>query len=107
MFSINGEQWWIKLVTATDVSLLMPNGRFAVGACDDLTKTIYINYALDDEDFEQVLCHEIVHAAMFAYNIRLEYHEEELLAEIISIFGEEIISITDVVFNRITKGRYQ
>jgi hypothetical protein len=44
---------------------------------------------------------------MFAYNIALGYEEEELLAEIISIFGEEIIDITDIMFDRIQKGRYQ
>jgi hypothetical protein len=43
---------------------------------------------------------------MFAYNIALGYDEEELLAEIISVFGEEIIDITNVMFERIKKGRY-
>jgi len=56
--------------------------------------------------FEQVLCHELVHASMFAYNIMLGHDEEELIAEIISVFGEEIIDITDVMFERIARGRY-
>ena len=56
----------------------MPNGDFAIGACNDSTKTIYINNELYGEEFEMVLCHELVHAAMFAYDITLGYDEEEL-----------------------------
>lgn len=106
MFTINGEYWTIVLVMPYDVALLMPNGNFALGACNDATKTIYISNVLHGEMFEQVLCHELVHASMFAYNVLLEHDEEELLAEIISVFGEEIIDITDMMFDRITKGRY-
>jgi hypothetical protein len=36
----------------------------------------------------------------------LEHYEEELIAEVISVFGEEIIDITDMMFDRIAKGRY-
>ena len=106
MFTINGEWWTIVLVMPYDVALLMPNGKYALGACNDDTKTIYISNALYDEMFEQVLCHELVHASMFAYSIWLEHHEEELIAEIISVFGEEIIDITDIMFDKISKGRY-
>ncbi len=106
MFTINGEQWWIVLVMPYDVALLMPNGNYALGACNDATKTIYISNELHGEIFEQVLCHELVHASMFAYDVPLGYDEEELIAEIMSIFGEEIIDITDAMFARIKKGRY-
>lgn len=107
MFTINGEYWQVAIVPPDHSSLLMPNGIFALGVCDDEVKTICISDALHDEMFEQVLCHELVHACMFAYNIRLEHYEEELVAEIISVFGEEIIDISDAVFNRIAKGRYR
>ena len=106
MFTINNETWMIVLVMPYDEALLMPNGNYALGACNDLTKTIYISNELHGEIFEQVLCHELVHASMFAYNIMLEHNEEELIAEIISIFGEEIIDITDVMFERIKRERY-
>jgi hypothetical protein len=52
MFHINGETWYIMLVAPNDISLLMPNGRFAIGACNDSTKTIYINAELYGEEFE-------------------------------------------------------
>ena len=107
MFTFNGEYWQILLVLPYDVALLMPNGRYALGACNDATKTIYISKELHGEMFEQVLCHELVHASMFAYNIALGYQEEELIAEIISVFGEEIIDLTDKLFDRIKRGRYK
>ena len=106
MFTINGEQWQIALVMPYDVALLMPNGNFALGACNDATKTIYISNELYGDLFEQVLCHELVHASMFAYDVTLAYEEEELIAEIVSIFGEEIIDITDAMFAKIRRGRY-
>ena len=105
MFTINDEYWYINIVFPYDASLLMPNGNYALGACNDDTKTIYISNELDCEMFEQVLCHELVHAALFAYNVLLEHSEEELLAEIISVFGEEIVDITNIMFNRIKRGR--
>lgn len=106
MFTINGEAWWIVLVPPDDIALLMSNGNFAVGACNDGTKTIYISNLLHGEEFEKVLCHELVHAAMFAYDVMLDINEEELIAEIIATFGEEIIDLTDIMFERIRRGRY-
>ena len=46
MFIINGEQWRTLFVPPNDVSLLKPNGDFAIGSCDDYTKTIYLNNQL-------------------------------------------------------------
>lgn len=106
MFQINGETWWILLVPPDDISLLMPNGDFAIGTCNDSMKTIYINAALYGEEFERVLCHEIVHAAMFAYDVMLDLEDEEMLAEIIATFGEEIIDLTDIMFDEIRRGRF-
>ena len=106
MFNINGEDWCVVLTMPDDITLLMPNGEYALGACHDEVKTIYISNELHGDLFEQVLCHELVHASMFAYDVVLDYDEEELIAEIISIFGEEIVEITDMMFERIRRGRY-
>lgn len=106
MFTINGERWWVVLVNPDDPALWMPRKGYAIGACNDAVKTIFINNTLDGAMFEKVLCHEIVHAAMFAYDVMLDIAEEELLAEIIATFGEEIIDITDAMFEKIRRGRY-
>lgn len=105
MFSINGEMWRVQLVRPDHPALYMTDGYYALGACYDENKTIYINRYLSDSMFEKVLCHELVHAAMFSYNVELILEEEELIAEIIATFGEEIIDITDILFDRIGRGR--
>lgn len=81
----------------------MDNGEFTIGVCDDNTKTIYISNLLKGEKLKQVLCHEIVHAAMFSYNVELEYEQEELLANLIAIYGKEIVQITDNIFKRLSR----
>lgn len=106
MFTINGERWFIALVAPDDMALMVRSNEFALGACYDNIKTIYISNQLHGDLFEKVLCHELVHAAMFAYDVILDLEEEELIAEIIATFGEEIIDITDILFDQIVKGRY-
>ena len=107
MFSINGENWGIKLVSSQHPKLLRTDGSLTIGSCDDQTKTIYINEDLNADLFKKVLCHEITHAAMFSYNIDLTYDQEELLADLISTYGQEIIITTNKIFKRIKeKGRF-
>ena len=81
----------------------MDNGDFTIGVCDDNTKTIYLSSLLKGEKLKQVLCHEIVHAAMFSYNVELDYEQEELLANLIAIYGKEIVQITDNIFKRLSR----
>jgi hypothetical protein len=107
MFVINGERWEVYLVNPNDPALWMDRGGgYALGVCNDMVKSIFINNQLWGEEFERVLCHEIVHAAMFAYDVFLSIEEEELLAEVIATFGEEIVDVTDTVFDKIRRGRY-
>ena len=53
----------------------------------------------------KVLCHEVAHAAMFSYEVELTLEQEELLADLIATYGEEIVDITDVLFKKL-KERY-
>lgn len=80
------------------------NDSYALGACIDNNKTIYINKELSLSKLKQVLSHEITHAAMFSYDVQLSYDQEELLADLLATYGQEIISITNEVFNKIKKG---
>ena len=45
--------------------------------------------------------HEIVHAFMYSYMIDLSYSEEELVAELMSQYGEDILSETNAIYNGI------
>ena len=108
MFIINGEQWRVVFVDARHPALLKPNGDFAIGACDDFSKTIYLSNLLSGDYLKQVLCHEITHAMMFSFNIKMPLQQEELFAELVATFGEEIVRITNILFSHLLKrkGRF-
>ena len=105
MFNINGEEWRVLLVSPDHPSLIRSDGSYTIGVCDDNTKTIYINESLNDEYLKKVLCHEITHAAMFSYNVELNIEQEELLADLIVTYGQEIIHMTNLLFRRLKEKR--
>lgn len=104
MIKINGERWRTTMVPYDHHMLRKSNGQLAIGACDDYTKTIYINNTLKGKMLKKVLCHELTHAAMFSYNIELSHDQEELLADIIATYGEEIIAMTNIIFQKLKEG---
>lgn len=101
MFEINRINWDIKLVSFNHPKVRRSDGSFALGACDDTTKTIYISEDVPNYKIKKVLCHEITHAAMFSYNVNLNIDQEELIADLIATYGEEIIAITNKIFAKI------
>ena len=46
---------------------------------------------------------EITHAAMFSYDVNLTIDQEELIADIIATYGDEIIYITNKVFRKMKR----
>lgn len=107
VFTVNGEVWQVKQVPANHYMLRRPrSGVFALGVCDDLTRTIYISDKVQGRYLRKVLAHEVTHAAMFAYDVYLTEDQEELLASIIDTFGQEIIHITNTLFSKIKGGRF-
>lgn len=104
MFSINGEEWQIIAVPFNYYKLYRSDGSLSVAACDDIDKTIYVNNSLEGDFLKKVLCHEITHAAMFSYNVNLTVDQEELIADIIATYGNQIIYITNKVFRKM-RGR--
>lgn len=99
--NINGEYWKILLVAPGHPCLQRSNGSFSLGACDDITKTIYINQELSNFMIYKVLCHELTHAAMFSYNVDLSLEQEELFADLIATYGQEITAKTNILFKRL------
>lgn len=98
MFLINNVYWKIAFVSPNFPLLQRLNGDYSIGACDNLTRTIYLSNQLYGELLKKVLCHEITHAAMFSYNVNLSLEQQELIADLISTYGEEIIYITNKIF---------
>ena len=91
------------MVSPNHPCLKRSDGGYTIGSCDDHQKAIYLNENLDLEYMTKVLCHEIVHAVMFSYNIYLDYYWEEIIADLISSYGQEIIDLTNSTMHKIKK----
>ena len=100
MIIINGEKWRVRLVSPFHPFLTAHRDTPAIGCCDDITKTICVSNALSPQMIKKVLCHEIVHAAMYSYNVDLSYQEEELVADLISTYGDEIMTLTHLTYDK-------
>lgn len=85
----------LDVAKATEV----PIGGYGIFPKADLSE-IYIKSWL----LKKVLCHEITHAAMFSYNVNLSLEQEELLADLIATYGEEILIITNKIFAKLKRG---
>lgn len=103
MFTINGETWTVIYVSPDDPALQRSDGSIALGMCYDKEKVIYMSNMLLELPslHKKVLCHEITHAAMFSYNVDLDYTQEELVADLIATYGEEIIEVTNRIFSHL------
>ena len=101
MFEINGETWYIQFSCPYHDIFIMDSGEYTIGVCNDEDKTIYLASNLRGKLLKKVLCHEIVHAAMFSYDIDLDYMQEELMANIIATYGSEILKIANDIFKRL------
>ncbi len=105
MVNINGENWRIFIVSSNHPSIQRSDGSSTLGCCDNDFKSIYIIEGLADFYFKKVLCHELVHACMYSYNIDLNEDQEEVLADLIATYGQEIMLITNSVFKRLSDCR--
>lgn len=98
---INGVRWRVRLVSPAHPLLLTPWKTHALGVCDKVTQTICVDKTLSPHLLKEVLCHEIVHAFMYSYMIDLSYSEEEMVAELMSQYGEDILKRTNAIYNGI------
>lgn len=102
MFLINNIYWKLAFVEPNYPLLMRYDGNYSIGACDNLTRTIYINNTLTGGLLKKVLCHQLTHAAMFSYGVALSLEQQELVADLISTYGDEIIYITNKIFVHLT-----
>ena len=101
MFLINNIYWKLAFVFPDYPLLQRVSGDYSIGAYDNLTRTIYINETLTGKLLKKVLCHEITHAAMFSYNVNLTIEQEQLVADLISTYGDQIVYITNKILNKL------
>ena len=99
MFSINGIYWQIIFVPPGSKILRRSDGSGTVGVTDNATKTVYLSELLCGSFLKKVLCHEICHCACFSYGCSFAPETEELIADFLATYGEEVLSIADSVFS--------
>lgn len=98
---INDVKWDLEFVPSDSELLTRSDGSRTIGMTDSLTKTIYIDEKLRGRMLKKVLCHELTHAAIFSYGVELDIMQEELLADLIATYGQEIITITNKIFKKL------
>lgn len=103
MFEINGVHWELHIVPLDSPDLRRSDGSRTYGVTDRETQIICIAYNLIPSFQWKVICHEIVHAAMYSYNIFLSVEQEEVVADLIATYGKEIIETADSIFYRLNR----
>lgn len=101
MIWINGIMWQLLFVESHDASLRRQDGSYTIGMCDNRTKQIFVMQGLSYYMIRKVLCHELVHASMFSYGVRLTDDQEELVADLLATYGDEIIDKTNLIFSKL------
>ena len=91
------------MVSPVHPALYRSDGSLSIGACDNLEKAIYLNEELPLNKLKKVLCHELTHAAIFSYGVDLSLQQEELLADLLATYGQEIIFTTNKIFSRLVE----
>ena len=89
MYTMNGFVWNIVTVSPYSNMLQRSDGSYTCGMCDRNNQTIYIS---------NILRHEICHSAMFSYGIDMTLEQEEMFCDFLATYADEIISITNNVF---------
>lgn len=100
-FEIGNEQWNLYFIPPFSDIFLTSDGRRTVGVTDRSTNEVFIADNLTPEFEWKVLCHEIVHTAIKSYNIDLTIDQEELIADLIATYGDEILDVTDRIFSKL------
>lgn len=97
---INGIDWLIMFVEAGSPYLTRSDGSVTLGMTDGRTKTIYLDDNLRGSMLDKVLAHELVHAFMFSYDIRIDIEFEEYIADWISLYGRDLVYLLDNIMQR-------
>ena len=101
MIVINGSEWDLKLVNKGNKMLRRSDGSYTIGVSDNNTKTIYIYSGLNEYMFYKVLCHELTHCFSFEFDLYIPLEIEEMIADFMSRYGQDIIYLADNIMKSI------
>lgn len=95
MFTINGRDWDIIFVPSQSKHLMRSDGSITVGVTDGNYDTVFIADNVSDSFLRKILCHELCHCFCMSYNIVIPIEQEELMADWIANYGEDLIYLLD------------
>ena len=100
---INDLTWKIIEVDTNDTNLLSGNTQ-CFGTCHYSKQIIYIDKNLNIEKLYQTLIHELTHAFIYCYLLKMNCKfDEEELCEFVAIYGKKIINMATDYFNNRNK----
>lgn len=100
---INNLIWEIAVVPSTNPELIV-NGVACVGTTWVMQQKIYLSEELNELTARSVIAHELTHAFLYSTQIQVKdektYTEEEV-CELISKWGDAILSLTDEIYREL------
>lgn len=102
-FYVNGTKWKIEYVNPNSSILRRSDRTITIGVTDNNTKTVYINNKLHGRLLEKVITHELCHVFCFEYGVVLTIETEELIADFVATYGEEVLEVADEILKRFSK----
>lgn len=102
MFVINNIEWNMVFVNPNNDKLRRSDGSLTVGVTDGNDCCIYLSDMLQGAFLRKVLCHELCHTFMISYNISIPLFQEEFLADWISQYGTDLITLLDSLMYEIS-----
>lgn len=106
MFEINGKVFDIQYVSPTHEKLMKWDGTYALGCTDARDMCVYVNKFLKGALLRKVVCHELVHCFCIAYGCVLDVETEEICADFLATYGQEVFEVADEVLSDLMRYRY-
>lgn len=103
MIIVNNHFWDIEFVNPDNAVLCRENGEYSVGVTDKPTRTVYLSNGLYGAFLRRVISHEVVHVFCFEYHMLFDPNEEEVIADFISKYGDEIIYTVDALLQTLKR----
>lgn len=101
MLVINEIPWIVRFVNPSNKALRRSDGSLSVGCTDAGKQTIYLSDALRGDFMRKVLTHEMVHVVCFSYGILVDIDTEELIADFLATYGNEVMTVCESILDRI------
>lgn len=105
MFEINGVKWDILFVNPHSDKLRRSDGSITHAVTDWNDRAVYVSALPRGEFLRKIIAHELVHCFMFSYSIHIPIQEEEYIANWVSTYGTDLITLLDNLMYSLLKSR--